>query len=303
MSMSRRPKPEVRERQIRGLDLGLPLVTVVGTVRSYSAGRVAWHSHDEPELLFVLEGATTYEFRDGRTVELTGGHFLLVPPGCVHRGAHDVRMPSTLCGIAFDPVRQHSTRNTVFTRNDLREIGDRLKGTSPVVRPFNRELRRIIPRMVEECHTFNSGRRDLTTKASLRALACLAILEAATQVASPGRPDPTELVAAAETFLRNHLSDSVRMPELARHLGLSRARMFEVFKQASGLTPNDCLLRYRIEHARELLKTSDQSITEIALASGFSSSQYFSHVFRKYAGVSPSEYRQRDSQSRPIQDE
>ena len=291
--MAPRPCPEVRERQIRGLDLELPLVTVLGTVRSYSAGRVVWHSHHEPELLFLLEGATTYEFRDGRTVELTGGHFLLVPPGSVHRGAHDVRMPSMLCGIAFDPGGRDSRRNTVFTRDDLRAIEDRLKGKSPTVRPFSRELRRIIPRVMEECHAFNSGRHDMATKASLRALACLAILDAARQVASPGRADPTELVAAAEAFLRTRLADPVRMPELARHLGLSRARMFEVFKQATGLTPNDCLLRYRIERARELLNTSDQSVTEIALASGFSSSQYFSHVFRKYAGLSPSEYRQR----------
>lgn len=287
---------EARERQILGSDLELPLITALGTVQNPSAGRVAWHSHEGCELLFVLKGATAYEFRNGPTFDLAGGHVLLVPAKTVHRGAHDVRMPASMCGIGFDLEAVDAGRNTVFTRDDLRLLAERFHGAPPAVWPFNRELRRILGRVMEECRVFNTGRhdagrQDAATKASLRALACLAILEAARQLGTPGRGDPNELVAAAETYLRGRFDEPIRMPDLAKHLGLSRARMFEVFKQTTGLTPNDYLLRYRVQRAQEMLAASDQAITDIALAAGFSSSQYFSRVFRKYAGLTPSEYR------------
>jgi transcriptional regulator GlxA family with amidase domain len=72
--------------------------------------------------------------------------------------------------------------------------------------------------------------------------------------------------------------------------------LFQLFKQNTGLTPNDYLQRLRIAKARELLTTTSQSVTEIAFAAGFASSQYFSRVFRKYTGQMPSEYRRRHRQ-------
>jgi len=48
----------------------------------------------------------------------------------------------------------------------------------------------------------------------------------------------------------------------------------------------------RIAKAKELLWNSSKSITDIAMQTGFSSSQYFSRVFRKYAGMTPADYRE-----------
>jgi AraC-like DNA-binding protein/quercetin dioxygenase-like cupin family protein len=291
--MPRSTHPTVDARQIPGKDLALPLVVALGTVHSRGAERVVWHTHAPHELLFVLEGATTYEFYPDRMVELTGGHFLFVPAGSQHRGGQDVRSPSVLCGIQFDARRRDAGRNSVLSGEDLQALLAELNGVPPTVRPFNRELRRLIPRMMEECQAFNAGRGDFATKASLRALACLAIVEAVRQLTSLGRTDPMEMVAAAEAYLQEHFAEPLQMSDLARHLGLSRARMFEIFKQATGLTPNDYLVRRRIQQARELIEGTERSITDIALASGFSSSQYFSHVFRKYVGMTPSECRRR----------
>lgn len=269
----------------------MPLVTALGTVRAHSVERLAWHSHKEYELLFLLEGATTYEFRERPSVGLSGGHFLLVPPGLIHRGAHDVRMPSVMCGILFDPQRRQACRNTIFTRDDLKRMGDLFEGIPLTPRPLHRELRRVVVRMMEEAEAFNSSQHDSATRVSLRGTACLAILEATRKLASPSRAGLTELVAAAEAYLIEHLADPLRISDLVRHLGLSRARVFDLFKRTTGLTPNDYLVRQRIERGRQLLATTTHSVTEIALASGFSSSQYFSSVFWKYTGMRPTEYR------------
>ena len=86
----------------------------------------------------------------------------------------------------------------------------------------------------------------------------------------------------------------MRIPDLVRHLGFSRARVFQLFKSELGLTPNDCLQRIRIEKATEMHKDPSRSITEVALATGFNSSQYFSTAFRRYTGGSPTDRRVSD---------
>jgi transcriptional regulator GlxA family with amidase domain len=103
--------------------------------------------------------------------------------------------------------------------------------------------------------------------------------------------EPREFVAAAITFLNRHLAEPVSMDELVRHVGFSRARIFDLFKAQTGLTPNDYLQRLRVEKAQEQLSQSNRSVTEIALATGFSSGQYFSTVFARYTGVSPTDFR------------
>ena len=70
-----------------------------------------------------------------------------------------------------------------------------------------------------------------------------------------------------------------------------RSRMFDLFKAQTGRTPNDYLQRLRIEQAQEQLTQTDRTVTEIALATGFSSGQYFSTVFARYMGVSPTDFR------------
>lgn len=76
-----------------------------------------------------------------------------------------------------------------------------------------------------------------------------------------------------------------------KHLGYSRARVFKLFRTGTGMTPNDYLLRCRIRKASELLTYPEMSITDIAYETGFSSSQNFSKVFKKYTGQAPSRHR------------
>jgi len=64
---------------------------------------VGWHTHEEFEMLFLLEGGTAYAFKSGATGKLHGGDFLVLPPCSGHRGNHDVRSPSRICGLAVTP--------------------------------------------------------------------------------------------------------------------------------------------------------------------------------------------------------
>ena len=275
---------------VHGNQIGLPMLIHVSRGRSHIARRVTWHSHEGFELLFLLEGATAYEFADRHAVELHGGHFLVVPPGLVHRGLHGMRSPSNLCGLALKASRPSDWKTTTFTATDVRNIRTALEKASRKVHPFNPALRWLVRRLMEETTGYPTHPRPAEARIALRALICAVLVEAIRQMlVTP--TEPKRFVAAAITYLRQHLHEPVGMADLVRHVGLGRARMFDLFKTQTGLTPNDYLQRMRIKKAQEQLRQTKLSVTEIGLAVGFSSGQYFSTVFARYSGVSPTHFR------------
>lgn len=283
---------------VAGEQVGLPALIHISRVRSQVASRVTWHSHQGYELLFLLEGATAYEFTNHSTVELHGGHFLVVPPDVVHRGVHNVRSPSTIFGLALDISHFRDWKGTTFAAADLRQIRMALEKGSRKVHPFSNSLRWLARRLAEETGEYSLNPRAQEAPAMIRALLCAVLFEAVRQMLNPPT-QPKEFVSAAVTYLREHLQEEVRMADLVRHIGFSRARLFDIFKAQTGLTPNHYLQRLRIERAQEQLKGTQLSITEIAHATGFSSGQYFSTVFIRYTGLSPSSYRKTHRASKP----
>jgi len=101
---------------------------------------------------------------------------------------------------------------------------------------------------------------------------------------------PWRLRRATE-YLEARLAEDVGLAEAAAEVQLSPDHFTRAFRAATGLPPHRWLMRRRVERACELLTDPRHSITEIAFACGFASSQHLATVFRKQVGTTPSEYR------------
>lgn len=275
---------------MRGFEIGLPLVDFIGTVHSYSASRNTWHSHNSYELVFLLNGTNVYEF-SGKALELSGGSFLIIPPRQRHRGLYNVRMPSTVCGIAFNPQCHNALHLTPYTRTDLDWIAQRLNEGSATIHKMSAELRQIVWSIHQGLRKHAGDRTRPLALPKLRLLACTAILEAARLSNEIFQSGSNRLVSSVLQYMDEHCTDSMQVDDFVRKSGYSRARFFQIFRQSTGMTPNDYLLRLRIGKASKLLQQTTQSITEIAFKLGFSSSQYFCNVFRKYTNLTPRAFR------------
>lgn len=92
-------------------------------------------------------------------------------------------------------------------------------------------------------------------------------------------------------LMRDHLHDRMDLDSLAAKAGLSRYHFIARYKQLTGETPIQHYLQMKIERACYLLDTGESSISNIAEQLGYEDSYYFSRLFKKVMGVSPSNYR------------
>lgn len=90
-------------------------------------------------------------------------------------------------------------------------------------------------------------------------------------------------------YIQKHYAENISLQDIAEAVQLSEGHARKCFKQEVGTTVVDYLTEYRIKRAKELIKSGER-ITSVYEKAGFTSSQYFSYVFKKNEGISPSEY-------------
>jgi AraC-like DNA-binding protein len=97
----------------------------------------------------------------------------------------------------------------------------------------------------------------------------------------------------AKDLIDRDFAEPLDIPALAREAHASRAHFVRTFKKAFGETPHRYLQRRRIERAKELLRNTPLSVTEVSLAVGFRSLGSFSTAFRQLVGEPPRAYARR----------
>ena len=93
-------------------------------------------------------------------------------------------------------------------------------------------------------------------------------------------------------YLENHYADDITLNELAEHkYFVSVGHLSRTFKNKTGLTFSKYLTEVRLKKAKEFLGNTDFDITDIAAFTGYNDASYFTQIFRKSCGMTPSEYR------------
>ncbi len=108
-------------------------------------------------------------------------------------------------------------------------------------------------------------------------------------------PTNERLVGDACMWIQDNYDRDIGVTELAKESGLSFGRFSNIFKQIIGKTPHEYLIDTRISAACELLSTSSLSMLEICELVGMQDRSYFSRIFKKRCGCTPTEWRNRRS--------
>jgi AraC-like DNA-binding protein len=94
-----------------------------------------------------------------------------------------------------------------------------------------------------------------------------------------------------QEYIRAHISDAIRLTDLANAAGLTRMYFAAQFRARTGVRPHEYVVRQRIARAQLLLKVPQTKISDVGFCVGFANQAHFTTVFRRYTGITPHRWR------------
>lgn len=264
------------------------------------------HTHEFCELALILRGRAEHTL-NGRQYALAAGDVFLINSHDEH--AYDRPVNLRVCNILFDPAQ------LLHPRADLQRLPGfhALFYLEPHYRDrdqFQSHLRlgseavgrvaTVLERMERELAGTHPGHETM-----LEALFMELVVYLARQYEGAGGngliPGDVARLARVVAFIEEHYAEPLRLEQLAKLAHLSKNHLLRVFKQCYQTTPGDYIVRLRLAKAKELMRHSGLSLSEIAYASGFGDSNYFSRAFRKQFGQAPRTWRSAQVVARNMQ--
>lgn len=139
------------------------------------------------------------------------------------------------------------------------------------------ELSRVLVRLI---HRMETGAQE-------PAFSAAAIPDAAR--AAFGRGQNVE--QAVKDYIREHMVENINVAEIAENLHFNPQHLMRVFKKKTGLSIVEYITQFRMDTAKNILRNSELPIRDIAAMVGYTDYAYFTRVFRKEVGRSPTQYR------------
>lgn len=108
------------------------------------------------------------------------------------------------------------------------------------------------------------------------------------------KQDKSNSVFTATNYIKeNYKKEDLSLQEIAKHIALTPTHLCHVFKKETGKTLNQFILEIRMEEAKKLLKDKRAKLYEVANSVGYSDSNYFAKAFKKYTGLTPTDFKEK----------
>jgi AraC-like DNA-binding protein len=279
---------ERSERQI-----GIPGVGEIGRYRYANAYEgLRLRTHPGLEICFLARGQQTYRVNN-EIYRLRGGDQYLVFPGEPHDSAGMPEEKGVLYWVflKLEPAHAPMLFLNAAASRALRRALLALPSRHFAAEPGTRDLLEEIFTAVER----GGPKLDRIGTAALILRYLFSLLRASHR---NRRATPSPRMQRSLAYIAANLSELPSVPQLARLARLSPSRFKARFREEVGLPPREHVLRHRLAVAQERLRDPDATITAVAHALGFSSSQYFATVFRRFTGRTPREF-QKQARSAP----
>lgn len=247
-----------------------------------------YHTHTECEICYMTEGSQILYFKD-EEIKLDKGSLTFINSNVPHR--------SVSMGGPFEylSVKFHQK----LVSRWLRALPE---GRLSVL--FDRDFLMLVPESMDQdfvskimkilYQTYNGNMLDVFE---------LKLMELVVYMRMKGKHIASGRTRKISTAKRSHFEQitaymeaqafQVTVDEISEKFFLSRYYLFHMFKEVSGTTMKEYMDRNRMALAMEMIEHTDDPIRKIAENFGFDSLSNFGKVFKKYAGVSPTEYRKR----------
>ena len=263
----------------------------VYSVRSIPGRREFYpHHHDELELAYFKSGHGIYSVT-GREYPINPGDIFMFTSSEIHKITYVD--PS----VEMEAINFHFLPKLLISGSSIdlqRLFFERRDGMNRITAEVSGNDYQSICAALENCASEMTGQREgyqlVAQNELLRAL--ILILRSCDILGKPKRQigAVNGIALALDHIDENYLSE-ITIPELCEIARMSRSNFERLFVMIAGVPVREYVKRRRIDHAAELLRTTNQTVLAIALASGYHNTANFNKQFRAVTGVTPLEYR------------
>lgn len=257
------------------------------------------HQHDFYEINLVIEGKGTHYFNE-QAINTRIGDLFIIPPNVKHgyTNDHDLKIFHSLLSPAFfnfypslkslngykalfdiEPsfrsTIQHNFLHLSRTQREdtLNDIQSCLKYSQHNLYDFNIQSAIIFQMLCKYCKYYTS----------------IAV-----------SPDPhrtqktyTAMVIYAMEYIQKHFAENITIDKIAHELFVSKTTFQRYFKQVANISPINYLTQQRINASKDMLISTNRSISYIAIECGFFDSSHFVRTFKNSEGITPAEFRKK----------
>jgi AraC-like DNA-binding protein len=228
--------------------------------------------------VYLTQGSGTFQVRGTRPLPVKAGDVLLIEPGMWHD---------------YAPVLESGWKEywVMFNGRQADELVSQvdLPRRAPLIHyGEDKSLHHLFTQMLDVAGT-SPPFADIIHTGQLLQMA--ALIQGRLQLQREQGDREQSFIQQAKQHLTNAGDQAVDMQALAHTLGISYPHFRRVFKQSTGLPPQQYLLNLRINQAKQLMEEQDLKLSDIARSVGFDDPFYFSRLFKQKTGISPSLWR------------
>ena len=247
---------------------------------------VSPHIHDYYEAVYVYEGSFVYQVKD-RTISLSIGDFIMIPPGCVH----SILDSSKVCqgiNLLINPDYLEHTLKPLLAA----EFMDQSRSVIHVTTTNDPRMRSLVDTLLEE-HFFaeKQNRQFINCYLALILNTCERISRQMQASAKEQKEARKELITAKILWYIHLNYKEVSLPQLSGRFAYSQNYISHLIREATGYTFSEYKLKIQLDTAIQLLSQNDLSVNKIADLTGFTNYSYFYKKFREKVQMTPAEYR------------
>ena len=260
-----------------------PRLLTFSKIQSGSIEETHPHLHPYLEIFYFESGEGVFVSGD-RSIPLKAHDLVIANAECFHmQYSTSPDAPLVYYNFAVDRLRlPGSTPNRIST-SDLEQFH-----LADAENPFYKAIRELLLECTEKQFGYQARIQALFTDLLVHTVRLVGTPE---RKREKPRSSGTELLAAVKRYIDLHYAEQLDLDLLTQISYMQKSHLLHSFKRELGISPMKYLNLVRIEHAKLLLLSTDRSISEIALEVGFGSPTYFSEMFLKVVGDSPSHYR------------
>lgn len=278
------------------LNSEFPLAISHDNLSEYRNGLVNWHKQGSIEISIVTEGSVIVNLLNHQE-KVNAGEGFLILPGVLHSIRSDeTRLPAKyetmiyktclLTGFKGSYFEKHYYKQEIMNRNEFFHFT--MDSTS---------LRSCIADFHDIFHDNYWGDPFLENQIQYKLQKIWIALwndvinvQMSNSNRNSNRKDSARLLKMIE-FLQQNYQKKFDLDELCAHVNLSRSACCRYFKRMMNMSLSDYITEYRLSQALFMLENTDNTITEIAFQSGFTSTSYFISRFKDKLSMTPLEYK------------